>query len=115
MAMDRLVEGKRVFDSEIAALQKTRDSLDATYLQILDLITGCKGKVVVTGIGKSGHIAAKMAATFGSLGTPSFRLHPAEAMHGDLEMISDNDIVIAISFSGESEEIIKLIRGIKAI
>lgn len=113
--MDRLVEGKRVFDSEIAALQKTRDSLDATYLQILDFITGCKGKVVVTGMGKSGHIAAKMAATFASLGTPSFRLHPAEAMHGDLGMISDNDIVIAISFSGESEEIIKLIPSIKAI
>ncbi|NLC25872.1 MAG: hypothetical protein GX777_04525, partial [Fastidiosipila sp.] len=77
--MDRLAEGKRVFDIEIEALQKTRDALDETYVQILDLITNCSGKVIVTGMGKPGHIAAKLAATFASLGTPAFRLHPAEA------------------------------------
>ena len=113
--MDRLAEGKRVFDIEIAALEKTRDALDDTYLQILDIITNCEGKVVITGMGKPGHIAAKLAATFASLGTPAFRLHPAEAMHGDLGMVSANDVVIAISFSGESDEIIRILANIKMI
>lgn len=113
--MDRLAEGKRVFDIEIAALEKTRDSLGDTYLQILDLITNCEGKVIFTGMGKPGHIAAKLAATFASLGTPSFRLHPAEAMHGDLGMVSANDVVIAISFSGESDEIVRILPNIKMI
>ncbi|MCR5226141.1 MAG: KpsF/GutQ family sugar-phosphate isomerase [Eubacterium sp.] len=113
--MDRLAEGKRVFDIEIAALEKTRDALGETYLQILDLITNCEGKVIITGMGKPGHIAAKLAATFASLGTPAFRLHPAEAMHGDLGMVSANDIVIAISFSGESDEIVRILPNIKLI
>ena len=113
--MDRLAEGKRVFDVEIAALEKTKNALDDTYLQILDLIINCKGKVIITGMGKPGHIAAKLAATFASLGTPAFRLHPAEAMHGDLGMVSANDIVIAISFSGESDEIVKILPNIKII
>lgn len=113
--IDRLAEGKKVFDIEIEALKKTRDSLGNTYLEILDLITNCSGKVIITGMGKPGHIAAKLASTFASLGTPSFRLHPAEAMHGDLGMISSNDIVIAISFSGESDEIIRILPNIKII
>lgn len=113
--MDRLAEAKRVFDIEIAGLEKTRDFLDDTYLKILDLITNCTGKVVITGMGKPGHIAAKLAATFASLGTPAFRLHPAEAMHGDLGMVSANDVVIAISFSGESDEIVKILPNIKMI
>lgn len=113
--MDRLAEGKRVFDIEISALEKTRDVLDETFLQILDIITNCEGKVIVTGIGKPGHIAAKLAATFASLGTPAFRLHPAEAMHGDLGMVSANDVVIAISFSGESDEIVRILPNIKMI
>lgn len=113
--MDRLAEGRRVFDIEIAALEKTRDALGETYLRILDLITNCEGKVIITGIGKPGHIAAKLAATFASLGTPAFRLHPAEAMHGDLGMVSANDVVIAISFSGESDEIVRILPNIKMI
>lgn len=113
--VDRLLEAKKVFDTEITALEKTRDALDDTFLQILDLIVNCKGKVIITGMGKPGHIAAKLAATFSSLGTPSFRLHPAEAMHGDLGMVSSNDIVIAISFSGESDEIVKILPNIKMI
>lgn len=113
--MDRLEEGKRVFNIEIEALKKTRDSLDDTYLKILDMIITCKGKVIITGMGKPGHIAAKLAATFASLGTPAFRLHPAEAMHGDLGMVSPNDIVIAISYSGESDEIIRILPNIKMI
>lgn len=113
--MDRLAEARKVFDIEIAALEKTRDALDDTYLQILDLITNCEGKVIITGMGKPGHIAAKLAATFASLGTPAFRLHPAEAMHGDLGMVSANDVVIAISFSGESDEIVRILPNIKMI
>jgi len=113
--MDRLAEARKVFDIEITALEKTRDALDDIYLQILDLITSCKGKVIITGMGKPGHIAAKLAATFASLGTPAFRLHPAEAMHGDLGMVSANDVVMVISFSGESDEIVKILPNIKMI
>ena len=86
--MDNLQEARNVFDIEIKALEKTRDSLDDIFLKILQMVVDCKGKVVVTGMGKPGHIAKKMAATFASLGTPSFFLHPGEAMHGDLGMIS---------------------------
>lgn len=113
--MDKLAEGRRVFDIEIDVLKKTRDALDETFIKILDLVTSCKGKVIITGMGKPGHIAAKLAATFASLGTPSFYLHPGEAMHGDLGMISENDVVIAISYSGESDEIVKILPNIKMI
>lgn len=113
--MDKLAEGKRVFDIELEALEKTRDILNETFVTILDLITNCNGKVIVTGMGKPGHIATKLAATFSSLGTPSFYLHPGEAMHGDLGMVSSNDVVIAISYSGESDEIVKILPNIKMI
>lgn len=113
--MNMLESGKKVFDIEIEALKRTRDSLDNTFTEILDSIVHCKGKVIITGMGKPGHIARKLAATFASLGTPSFYLHPAEAMHGDLGMISENDIVIAISYSGESDEIITILPNIKLI
>ena len=113
--MDKVAEGKRVFDIEIEALQRTRDVLDKEFLDILDLITKCKGKVIITGMGKPGHIASKLAATFSSLGTPSFCLHPAEAMHGDLGMISKEDVVMAISYSGESDEIVNILPNIKMI
>lgn len=113
--MNKLMEGKRVFDIEIKALVETKNILDNTFVKILDLITECTGKIIVTGVGKSGHIARKMAATFASLGTPAFCLHPGEAMHGDLGMISENDIVIAISHSGESDEIVKILPNIKMI
>lgn len=113
--MDILSNAKQVFDIEIEAMQKTRDILDNTYVKILDLIVSCTGKVIITGMGKPGHIAAKLAATFSSLGIPSFHLHPAEAMHGDLGMVARNDVVIAISYSGESEEIIKILPNIKLI
>lgn len=113
--MEILCEAKKVFNVEIEALKLTRDSLGQTFEKILEEIVSCKGKVVITGMGKPGHIAKKLAATFSSLGTPSFCLHPAEAMHGDLGMLSSNDIVIAISYSGESDEIIRIIPNIKII
>lgn len=113
--MDKLVEGKRVFEIEIEALKKTQNVLDDTFVGILDLITSCTGKVIITGMGKPGHIATKLAATFASLGTPAFYLHPGEAMHGDLGMVCANDVVIAISYSGESDEIIRILPNIKMI
>ena len=113
--MDKIIEAKRVFNTEIEALKKTRDSLGEIFNTIVDNIISCKGKIVVTGVGKPGHIASKMAATFSSLGTPSFFLHPDEAMHGDLGMISAEDVVIAISYSGESEEIIGILSAVKYI
>lgn len=113
--MDKLTEGKQVFNVEMEALKKTRDSLDGIFVKILDLITNCRGKVIITGMGKPGHIAKKLAATFASLGTPSFYLHPGEAMHGDLGMVSFNDVVIVISYSGESDEIVRILPNIKMI
>ncbi len=113
--MDKLEEGRRVFDVEIMALQKMRDTLNETFVKVLDMITNCDGKVIITGMGKPGHIAGKIAATMASLGTPSICLNPAEAMHGDLGMVSSNDIVIAISYSGESDEIVCILPNIKMI
>lgn len=111
----KLSDGKRVFNVEISALERVRESLDKVFVEILDEILSCEGKLVITGMGKSGHIAKKLAATFSSLGTPSFFLHPAEAMHGDLGMIDAKDVVIAISYSGESEEVVKILPNIKMI
>ncbi len=113
--MNIIDEGKRVFDTEIQALIKTRDILDSTYEKIVEAIYDCKGKLIITGVGKPGHIATKLVATFSSLGTPSFYLHPGEAMHGDLGMISNEDLVLAMSFSGESDEIIQILPNIKLI
>ena len=113
--MDSLMEAKNVFNTEIEALCRVRDSLDGIFVKILEEIVHCKGKVIVTGMGKPGHIATKMAATFSSLGTHSFFLHPAEAMHGDMGMVAESDIVLAISYSGESEEVVRLIPSIKMI
>lgn len=113
--MDILEDARRVFDIEIKALQVTKNILDDTFIKIINLIVKCEGKVIITGMGKPGHIATKLAATFASLGTSSFCLHPAEAMHGDLGMISENDIVIVMSYSGESDEIISILPNIKLI
>jgi len=113
--MNYVNEAKKVFDIEIKALEITRDNLDENFNTILDIITECKGKVIIIGVGKSGHVGRKIAATMASLGTPSFFLHPSEGLHGDLGMITKDDVVIAISYSGESEEIIKIIPNIKLI
>lgn len=113
--MDKIAEGRRVFEIEIDAMKKMRVALNDTFSQILDIITGCSGKVIITGMGKPGHVGTKIAATLASLGTPSFFLHPAEAMHGDLGMVSENDVVIAISYSGESQEVIQILPNLKMI
>lgn len=97
--------GSQVFDDEIAGLNLVRDKLGDDFVVACNMLLNCKGKIVVTGIGKSGHIANKIAATLASTGSPAFFVHPAEALHGDLGMIDANDVVIGISYSGESDEL----------
>ncbi|MBQ9817674.1 MAG: KpsF/GutQ family sugar-phosphate isomerase [Proteobacteria bacterium] len=107
--------GREVFEQEIATLKNISDALDETFDAIVHEILRCTGKLILVGMGKSGHIARKMAATFSSLGTCAIALSPAECMHGDLGMIQASDLVILLSFSGESEEVIKIIPGIHHI
>jgi arabinose-5-phosphate isomerase len=96
---------KATIETEIAGLKALADSIDGSFSAAVDLIHACRGRVIVTGIGKSGHIGQKIAATLASTGTPSFFMHAAEASHGDLGMIGQGDIVIAISNSGEGVEL----------
>ena len=102
---DDLKHAVETIDREIETLEILKNNLDENLSKALDLLQNTKGRVIVTGMGKSGHIARKMAATFASTGTVSFFVHPAEASHGDLGMISDDDVIIAISYSGESKEL----------
>lgn len=108
-------EAKSIFDKEIDALVKTRDSLGEDFEKLLELVLGCKGKVVLTGMGKPGHIGTKMAATLASLGTPAFFMHPGEALHGDLGMVEARDVVLLMSYSGESTEITSLMPTLQEI
>ncbi|WP_435275879.1 KpsF/GutQ family sugar-phosphate isomerase [Psychrobium sp. nBUS_13] len=107
--------GKAVIDTEIAALQEITQFVDESFAQACQLILDCKGKVIVMGMGKSGHIANKIAATLASTGTPAFFVHPSEASHGDLGMISQDDVVLAISNSGSSAEILTLFPVIERV
>ncbi|MFA6450777.1 MAG: SIS domain-containing protein [bacterium] len=97
--------GREAFDIEIEALVTAREKLGAPFAAAVRAIKSCKGKVIVTGIGKSGHIGKKIAATLASLGTPSFFMHSTEALHGDSGMIEGRDIFIAISYSGATAEV----------
>ena len=120
MESDRLSAIKTI-DSEIRAIEELKKSLDAESLtKALDFMQNSTGRIIITGMGKSGHIGKKIAASLASTGTPSFFVHPAEASHGDLGMITDDDVVIAISNSGESRELIDILNyckrfGIKLI
>ncbi|MCF1426486.1 MAG: KpsF/GutQ family sugar-phosphate isomerase [Shewanella sp.] len=106
--------GRRVIDTEKAALDNLHQFIDSeAFANACDMILNCCGKVIVMGMGKSGHIGNKIAATLASTGTPAFFVHPGEASHGDLGMISENDVVLAISNSGESSEILTLMPVIK--
>lgn len=98
---------------EAETLLHAMELIDDVFDKAVDVILNCKGKLIITGVGKSGLIGAKMAATFASTGTPSFFLHPTEALHGDLGMIGANDVVIGISYSGESEELSSILPHIK--
>lgn len=113
--MNVLNEGIDIFNSEIKALELVKNNLGENFEKIFYEIINTKGKVIITGMGKPGHIATKIAATFSSLGIPSFFLHPAEAQHGDLGMVQKDDLVIAISYSGESTEVTRILQNIKLI
>ena len=104
-----LITARNTVHAEAQALAALENSLGEEFLRAVDIILNCRGKLIVTGMGKSGHIACKIAATLASTGTPSFFLHPAEAFHGDLGMISKEDVVLALSYSGETDEILKII------
>jgi arabinose-5-phosphate isomerase len=108
-----LAKARGVVDVEIQALEDLKNQLDDQFVQAVELIEACKGRVIITGMGKSGLIGKKIAATLSSTGTPSYFLHPAEGSHGDLGMLMKQDIVIAISNSGETPEILGILPLVK--
>ena len=104
---------REVLNIEAAAVQALATRLDDDFLRALNVILRCKGRVIVSGMGKSGHIARKIAATMSSTGTPAYFVHPGEASHGDLGMITSKDVIIALSYSGESQELMTIVPVIK--
>ena len=116
MTAKRYIElGLAVLKTEADAITALTTRLDQTFNRACELILKCKGRVVVTGMGKSGHIGNKIAATLASTGTPAFFMHPGEASHGDLGMITPFDLVIAISNSGETPGVITILPIVKRI
>ena len=112
--MNHLAIAKEALIAQAQAVTQMADRLNGEFQSAVELLLGCKGRTVVCGMGKSGLIGQKMVATFASTGTPSFFLHPAEAFHGDLGMLKPIDVLILISYSGETEELIKLIPSLKS-
>ncbi len=110
-----LARARRVLAVEASAILALSDKLDASFHDACVLIQACTGRVVVTGMGKSGHIARKIAATMASTGTPAFFVHPGEAAHGDLGMITRHDVVLALSNSGESDELVTLLPSLSRL
>jgi len=112
--MENLIEiAKNVLSIEAESLQALKEKINEDFLKAVEIIHNSKGRVVVTGMGKSGLVGRKIAATLASTGTPSFFMHPAEASHGDLGMVTEDDVVIAISNSGETDEVVRLIPFLK--
>ncbi len=117
MMIDReriISQARNTLKTESEALKKLEQSIGDEFVASVETILNCHGKLILTGMGKSGLIARKIAATLASTGTPSFYLHPAEAFHGDLGMISPDDVILAISYSGESDEVLKIIPFIES-
>src|SRR5712675_1854896 len=106
---------RRVLRIEAQAIQDVMTRLDGAFEHAVELLFACKGRVAVTGMGKSGIVARKISATLSSTGTPSFFLHPAEALHGDLGMIARGDAMLAVSYGGETREIIALLDALKRL
>jgi len=107
--VNEIETGKKVLDIEARAIDSLKSRLNHSFSDAISLLYNCKGRVVVTGMGKSGLIGKKISATFASTGTPSFFLHPADGIHGDIGMIMQNDVILAISNSGETDELIALL------
>lgn len=112
---DFITSGKKVLEIEAQSISSLANRLDQTFVAACEAIIKCTGRVIVIGIGKSGHIARKIAATLASTGTPAFFVHPAEAAHGDLGMITKDDLIICLSKSGETDEIIALLPMFKRL
>lgn len=104
---------RSVIDIEADAVASLQSRIDDTFIDVCQILLACQGRIVVCGIGKSGHIGAKLAATLASTGSPAFFVHAAEASHGDLGMFKHNDVLVAISYSGNSNELLTLIPGVK--
>lgn len=113
--MDILETGRSVFETEVEGVQKMREALGESFVTLATRIHECQGRVVCTGMGKSGHIFTKVAATMASIGIKAYFMHPAEALHGDLGLLTKEDMVIALSNSGETDEILKIIPSIQKI
>jgi arabinose-5-phosphate isomerase len=113
--MPDLSIARKVLQTEAAAVLALVDRVDDKFARAVDLICHCRGRVIVTGMGKSGIVCRKIAATLASTGTPAFFLHPAEAVHGDLGVIQADDVVIAMSYSGETEELTRVLETLKRI
>jgi arabinose-5-phosphate isomerase len=113
--MADLALARKVLQTEAAAVLALADRLDGRFEKAVALVRDCKGRVILTGMGKSGIVCRKIAATFSSTGTPSFFLHPAEALHGDLGVIRSEDVVIAVSYSGENEELVRILETLKRL
>ena len=112
-AQAAIAQGVRTLEIESAAIDALKPRIDHHFARAIDLMQGCTGKVVVTGMGKSGHIGTKIAATMASTGTPAFFLHPAEGIHGDLGIVARDDVVIAMSNSGETVELLSILPSLK--
>ncbi|MEZ5544997.1 MAG: KpsF/GutQ family sugar-phosphate isomerase [Lysobacteraceae bacterium] len=108
-----VTSGRAVIDIEAAALAALRPRIDTTFVSACRAMLACRGRIVTTGMGKSGHIASKIAATLASTGTPSFFVHPGEASHGDLGMITEDDVVLALSNSGNTDEVLTIVPVLK--
>jgi arabinose-5-phosphate isomerase len=113
--MPDLSLAQKVLQTEAAAVLALAERLDARFDRAVLLVRDCKGRVILTGMGKSGIICRKIAATFSSTGTPAFFMHPAEALHGDLGVIRSEDVVIALSYSGENEELVRILETLKRL
>ena len=106
---------REVLTTEAEAILRLRDRLDTAFVRAVELLSACTGRVVWTGVGKSGIICRKLAATMASTGTPALFLHPTEAIHGDLGMVAAGDVVVAVSNSGETEELVRLLEYLKRV
>src|SRR6266581_6969112 len=106
---------RRVLQTEAAAILALVDRLDERFDRAVDLLCQCKGRVILTGMGKSGIICQKIAATLASTGTPAHFMHPAEAIHGDLGVVQGDDVVVALSHSGETDELVRLLETIRRL
>ena len=113
--MADLALARKVLETEAAAILALVSRLDEKFERAVELIRCCRGRVILTGMGKSGIICRKIAATLASTGTPAFFLHPAEAIHGDLGVIRSEDVVVALSYSGETDELLRLLETIRRL